>query len=289
MTLNMEDLIVDRKPNYLSHNFVEIKVENYDIGSSSCLPQEAVFQNSVQLNNVQIKEEYDCDLDVSPEASINELPEQFKPEIQEIEVEVYSTPPLELSEKIYDIEETIQSEEIKNSKSYRIDVEKISKSVLKGPRIITNTEKQTLRCSICNEAFKNAELLQEHQDFHFNENTLFHCGICDKTFSRKCYLRNHIEKHKGNKPYKCEICHQGFNDKSNVRRHAATHWNKKIYKCYICEKEYKYRYNLLSHMRLHDLGPTEKRHKCKICDKMCASNAHLKEHMVIHTDERKFR
>lgn len=291
MTLNMEDFVVDQKPNNLNHNFVEIKMENYDIVSSNCAFQEPVFQNSVQLNTVQIKEEYHCDLGVSAEASTNKFPQEVKSEVQEIEVEVYSTPRLQLCDGVYDIEQTIQSEEVRNSKLYFINVEKVLKSAVNCPRIITKAEKRSLQCSICENVFENAELLQEHQEFHFKENTLFHCAVCDKSFGRKCYLRIHIEKHKGDKPYKCEICRQGFNDRSNVRRHAATHWDKKVYKCNKCEKEYKYRYSLVAHMRLHDFDRTvpEKRYKCEICEKIFGSIAHLKEHLVSHTDERKFR
>ncbi|XP_052764295.1 sal-like protein 3 isoform X17 [Mya arenaria] len=50
------------------------------------------------------------------------------------------------------------------------------------------------------------------------------CKICNKAFSRKLFLENHVRSHTGEKPFKCRICGKGFTQKCNLKTHfVVTH------------------------------------------------------------------
>ena len=43
-----------------------------------------------------------------------------------------------------------------------------------------------------------------------DQNTIYKCGICDKLFSGKTNLIQHLRTHAGEKPYKCDTCDKTF-------------------------------------------------------------------------------
>ena len=45
------------------------------------------------------------------------------------------------------------------------------------------------------------------------------CSICDKKFTRRLILNDHVKAHQGEKPYECEICGLAFTRKNDKNRH----------------------------------------------------------------------
>lgn len=83
--------------------------------------------------------------------------------------------------------------------------------------------------------FRNKYLLISHQQTHTGERP-FKCEYCDKAFTRRTTLRNHIELHTKvyTKTFSCDFCDHTFRSAYNMNRHRRKHTGEKPYRCEIC-------------------------------------------------------
>ena len=74
--------------------------------------------------------------------------------------------------------------------------------------------------------------------------------LCDKTFTLKKYLRNHVKGvHEGIR-INCETCGKAMQDKDSLRKHVkAIHEGLKEHVCKYCNKGFGYSGTLSSHVR----------------------------------------
>ena len=62
----------------------------------------------------------------------------------------------------------------------------------------------------------------------------YQCELCKKTFSRKAYLKNHIQRHQSTKRHPCSLCTKTFSSKGHLTAHVLQHHNKiKKHNCSI--------------------------------------------------------
>lgn len=61
--------------------------------------------------------------------------------------------------------------------------------------------------------------------FSFSSHRKFTCHLCDRSFTEKWALNNHMKLHTGEKPYKCTwpTCHYSFLTASAMKDHYRTH------------------------------------------------------------------
>ncbi|XP_055541782.1 zinc finger protein 484 isoform X5 [Wyeomyia smithii] len=107
------------------------------------------------------------------------------------------------------------------------------------------------------------------------------CPICNKTFSRKSSLLNHIRNHTAEKKYICEYCQKGFSQQANLRNHVRIHTNERPYVCIDCGKAFTQITNLNNHRRLHT---GERPYVCieANCGRSFAQVTNLNNHMKTH-------
>ncbi|CAI9606718.1 unnamed protein product [Staurois parvus] len=81
------------------------------------------------------------------------------------------------------------------------------------------------KCDICNKSFTRRPHLEEHMILH-SQDKPFKCTYCDEHFKSRFKRLRHQEKyHLG--PFPCDICGRQFNDSGNLRRHIEyTHCGK---------------------------------------------------------------
>lgn len=113
----------------------------------------------------------------------------------------------------------------------------------------------------------------------------FVCTTCNKNFSKKYNLTQHIKIHIGEKPYSCDICYKSFIQKSDCTKHIKTHTKEKPYSCKICDKRFSLKPYLAQHIKFHT---GEKPYACTQCEKSFTTNNSRARHAKIHTGEKPY-
>ncbi|XP_067893805.1 zinc finger and BTB domain-containing protein 41 isoform X2 [Heterodontus francisci] len=134
------------------------------------------------------------------------------------------------------------------------------------------------KCDVCNKTFTRRPHLEEHMILHTQDKP-FKCSYCEEHFKSRFARLKHQEKfHLG--PFPCDICGRQFNDTGNLKRHIeCTHGGKRKWTCFICGKSVRERLHLRVH---HD----DKRYECEECGKTFIRHDHLTKHKKTHSGEK---
>ncbi|XP_039590931.1 zinc finger and BTB domain-containing protein 41 [Polypterus senegalus] len=140
------------------------------------------------------------------------------------------------------------------------------------------------KCDICNKSFTRRPHLEEHMILHTQDRP-FKCAYCDDHFKSRFARLKHQEKfHLG--PFPCDICGRQFNDTGNRKRHIeCTHGGKRKWTCFICGKSVRERTTLKEHLRIHS---GEKPHLCSICGQSFRHGSSYRLHLRVHHDDKRY-
>ncbi|XP_057661592.1 zinc finger protein OZF-like isoform X39 [Diorhabda carinulata] len=176
----------------------------------------------------------------------------------------------------------------------------IAKCEICGQGFVTNQEYQfhigskhgnaTYICYICGRSCYDKATLQGHVQSHksdYGSNPNIKCDVCQKTFLRDRYLRQHYQRvHKdGGQTFVCDHCGKKVNSKRSLRDHLLIHQGLKPIKCKECGKGFALRTTLKLHMRTHT---GQKPYECPDCGKSFTQRTPLTIHMRYHSGERPY-
>lgn len=145
------------------------------------------------------------------------------------------------------------------------------------------------KCKVCSRGFFEAKLFDNHMKAHEYEkvNGKYYCNECAYETFRMDKFQLHMTKHSDNETiFACEICDKTFCAASYLTVHRRLHTNEFVKLCWLCGKSFYLNSKYKIHMRKHD--GTERRFKCEICPKTFSSACDLNAHFCTHTGDRPF-
>lgn len=121
-------------------------------------------------------------------------------------------------------------------------------------------------CPICGKTVSNHSL-KGHLETHTEERTV-KCEMCDKAFRTRPMLVLHMRTHTQERPYGCPHCDKRFIDPSTARVHQRCHTGESPYLCHLCGRRTKQAQNLRSHYvhyhRDNDMSSRKIRYNSKV-------------------------
>ena len=140
------------------------------------------------------------------------------------------------------------------------------------------TEKH-FNCQVCQRSYSSKYVLNQHMKIH-DDSKGFKCDVCLKVFQSNSKLVSHYRTHTGEKPFACQICDRKFARKANLVQHQATHSEIRLFKCSICPegRSFKTKRDLTRHMVFH----YEPKFSCSHCYYKSHTKSNLEKHEKTH-------
>ncbi|KAG7282647.1 hypothetical protein CRUP_017573, partial [Coryphaenoides rupestris] len=111
------------------------------------------------------------------------------------------------------------------------------------------------KCDECDKLFSRKESLKQHISYKHSKNMpdpeyKFICNMCDKSFR----LENALKFHNCDKSFQCDICSRFFSTNSNLSKHKKKH-GEKLFSCQVCSKMFYRKDVMQEHHRRHGMAP----------------------------------
>ncbi|XP_064102836.1 gastrula zinc finger protein xFG20-1-like [Macrobrachium nipponense] len=133
--------------------------------------------------------------------------------------------------------------------------------------------------SVCGKRFISSPNLARHCLIH-DQVKPFPCPECDKQFSQKQLLEDHMQKHTGERQY-CTICNKYYTAKSSFDQHMKRHSRKAAhFKCFKCHKIFCSSWALKKHVRINKCS--EKKFMCMLCNERFTRKISVIKHTILY-------
>lgn len=134
-----------------------------------------------------------------------------------------------------------------------------------------------LTCKLCPEEiqFQDFKSTKTHND---QEHSLKGVSCCDKTYSSRVRLYEHVKFHLAPEDIECDVCHKKFKSKANLKTHKEDQHAEQVIQCSSCEFTCKSENTLKRHELKHI--PTDQRPvSCSECEFKCNYASQLTIHI----------
>jgi len=170
-------------------------------------------------------------------------------------------------------------------------------------------QRQTFECFVCNKLFLQKFNFLAHIDrVHPDLGKNFSCQFCDRVYTTKEALEEHIKQSHKTPLLICPMCQKTLPSTDGLKKHVAVCQSKiylnsgKVkpegknkptpvledhpYQCFICHKSYKSQSGLVFHNKTNH---QDSEHKCNLCGKSFSRPSNVQRHIeTIHTKTKSF-
>lgn len=151
-----------------------------------------------------------------------------------------------------------------------------------GDYSLTDLKKPKFMCEICNKILPNKYEYNIHFNWiHQNQDNLYLCTRCPKTFNILPEFVKHNKEHKAHyvRTIMCYICGIEKNKKVYMDDHIRMHFDERTFFCHICTASFKTQKTLRDHLKRHT---GIKKYKCDRCDAAFFDCSDFKRHLARH-------
>ncbi|XP_043949462.1 zinc finger protein 501 isoform X2 [Drosophila biarmipes] len=215
---------------------------------------------------------------------------QNHPELGAEQVRLADGVPEELAEKQEDQEE----EEALEEQQYQVEYSDSQEQLIQPAG---NKRRAGLACDQCGKQVYKLPYLEAHiRSVHQGYSKPFLCRSCDKCFTRYEQLRSHMRNahpqleqlQQELRDLICELCNRQYSTKNALGEHLKRHAQRKEHVCEHCGVAKVTRTELLTHLRTHN--PTWERFKCEQCPQLFRHKSAISRHVrVVHEGQRRFQ
>ncbi|XP_058460589.1 transcription factor grauzone-like [Malaya genurostris] len=238
---------------------------------------------NVDLDNIPLKStqnKYDCCIVQNNEKQI-EPNQQFDVEITEEIVNDSS----DIDSILDELGDTSPGKNQKNSNKKiesncsnrieRIYHKPIEEIESEDKKILEHCE---LHCEKCQTAFINFGEFKRH--FREVHQTRAQVICCDRKFSKRFRLVEHVIRHKDPNAFKCSICSKSYSNSAGLSLHMIKHDSPEsfVHKCDKCNRSFAKKFQLNAH-QIHHMAKEDKKYICTACGQAYASASLLNVHI----------
>ncbi|KAB7494908.1 Zinc finger protein Xfin [Armadillidium nasatum] len=149
-------------------------------------------------------------------------------------------------------------------------------------------------CSYCGVGCSSESQLEQHKLIHVNEEKLslsiidskdtpYVCSACGKGLRTSQEFAKHTKVHTQDKQFKCTLCSASFLIKSALDKHILVHTGQRPYVCDICLKSFRQSAALVRHKLW--THRLKNQNKCEVCGKTFFTESLLLYHLDSHGEE----
>ncbi|XP_058834935.1 transcription factor grauzone-like [Topomyia yanbarensis] len=135
-----------------------------------------------------------------------------------------------------------------------------------------------LNCDECESSFVNFSEFKRH--FRELHQTRAHVVCCNRKFSKRFRLVEHVIRHRDPNAFKCTVCNKSYSNSASLNLHMANHGSPEafVHKCDRCDRSFTKKFQLNAH-QLHHISKEDKKYICTVCEKAYATTSLLNVHI----------
>ena len=151
---------------------------------------------------------------------------------------------------------------------------------------VNQLRRKLYKCKFCQKKFSSRDKLQNHMSLHTGKMT-YSCFACRKSLLCQKYLihhmKKHVDEHVPKKVYECNECKKQFSSVLRYKRHIDSniHLSEGHLLCDICSKTFKSTTTLAAHRKTHmQIAPE---FICNLCGAEFERKYSLQRHHLVHS------
>lgn len=128
---------------------------------------------------------------------------------------------------------------------------------------------------MCRQLFRQGTMLKDHVETHRNQDGIFNCPHCQRTFIKYSVIRKHIRAHHCERKHKCQYCAKRFPTLDKLRMHLLKHSDHRYAAWFIFNLSH-----ILMCAKIELIFYPHREFHCANCGKRFKRKDKLKEHMT---------